>query len=187
MSDAEHWDGRWAEAGPPGDPEPWLVRAADLLPSSGRAVDLAGGQGRNALWLAGLGLDVTVVDVSAVGLERARSTAEQRGLHLSTIQRDLPLEGAPPGPWDLAVIVRYLDRALLAGLPAVLAEGGLLAFSQPTVVNLERHEHPTERFLLAEGEMASLVDAIDGLEVVALFEGWTPEGTHEAQLLARRS
>ncbi|MEO1063980.1 MAG: methyltransferase domain-containing protein [Actinomycetota bacterium] len=186
MSDAEHWDGRWADADPPGDPEPWLVRAADRLPSSGQAVDLAGGQGRNALWLAGRGLDVTVVDVSAVGLSRAEATAEERGLALTTLRRDLPTEGPPPGPWDLAVIVRYLDRPLLAALPSVLADAGLVAFSQPTVVNLERHEHPREQFLLAEGEMASLVDAIDGLEVVELFEGWTPEGTHEAQLLARR-
>ncbi len=187
MSDAEHWDVRWAEAGPPGEPEPWLVRAAHRLPTSGRAVDLAGGQGRNALWLAARGLDVTVVDVSAVGLERARAAAAARGLALSTLQRDLPTEGAPPGPWDLAVIVRYLDRELLAGLPAVLADGGLVAFSQPTVVNLERHEHPREEFLLAEGEMASLVERIEGLEVVELFEGWTPEGTHEAQLIARRA
>jgi SAM-dependent methyltransferase len=187
VSDAEHWDGRWADADPPGNPEPWLVRASDRLPATGRAVDLAGGQGRNALWLAERGLDVTVVDVSAVGLERARSAATARGLTLETLQRDLPAEGAPPGPWDLALIVRYLDRELLAGLPAVLADGGLVAFSQPTVVNLERHEHPRAEFLLAEGEMEELVAAIDGLEVVDLFEGWTPEGTHEAQLLARRS
>ena len=187
MSDAEHWDGRWAKADPPGDPEPWLLRAADRLPTTGRAVDLAGGQGRNALWLVGRGLDVTVVDVSAVGLERARSAAAARDLTLSTLQRDLPAAGPPPGPWDLAVIVRYLDRELLAALPAVLADGGLVAFSQPTVVNLERHEHPREQFLLAEEEMASLVAGSDGLEIVELFEGWTPEGTHEAQLLARRS
>ena len=83
-----------------------------------------------------------MVDVSAVGLERARTAAAARGLTLSTLQRDLPVEGAPPGPWDLAVIVRYLDRDLLAGLPSVLADGGLVAFSQPTVVNLERNEHP---------------------------------------------
>ena len=186
MSEAEHWDARWADADPPGEPEPWLVRAADRLPTAGRAVDLAGGQGRNTLWLAERGLDVTLVDVSSVGISRALAAADGRGVRISTMQRDLPVEGAPAGPWDLAVIVRYLDRELVAALPEVLAPDGLLAFSQPTVVNLERHEHPRAEFLLAEGEMAALVGGIDGLGIVDLFEGWTSEDTHEAQPLARR-
>jgi SAM-dependent methyltransferase len=186
MSDREHWDGRWADAEPPGDPDPWLPELDALLPRSGRAVDLAGGQGRNALWLAARGLDVTVVDVSPVGLERAADAAAERGLRLSTAVRDLPTEGPPPGPWDVALVVRYLDRDLVRAVPATLAPGGLLAFTQPTVRNLERHEHPRAEFLLGEGEMAELAASLDDVDVIELTEGWTAQGTHDARLVVRR-
>lgn len=186
MSDREHWDGRWADADPPGDPDPWLPELDALLPRSGRAVDLAGGQGRNGLWLAERGLDVTVVDVSPVGLERAMTAAAARGLHLTTEVRDLPVDGPPEGPWDVAVIVRYLDRELVRAVPAVLAPGGLFAFTQPTVRNLERHEHPRAEFLLGEREVAELASSLDDVDVVEATEGWTPQDTHEARLLVRR-
>ncbi|MEM9033583.1 MAG: methyltransferase domain-containing protein [Actinomycetota bacterium] len=185
-SDQAHWDGRWAEAEPPGDPDPWLPELDEMLPRSGRAVDLAGGQGRNSLWLAARGLDVTIVDVSPVGLVRASAAAAERGLELATEARDLPADGPPPGPWDVALIVRYLDRDLVRAVPSVLSPGGLLAFTQPTVTNLERHDHPRAEFLLGMGEMAALADELDDVEVVQLTEDWTPQGTHEARLVIRK-
>jgi 2-polyprenyl-3-methyl-5-hydroxy-6-metoxy-1,4-benzoquinol methylase len=70
MSDADRqkWDARYAQpAAAPRDPEPFLLELDHLLPRSGRALDVAGGAGRNAIWLARRGLDVTLVDISAVG------------------------------------------------------------------------------------------------------------------------
>lgn len=58
---------------------------ADLVP--GRALDLACGEGRNALWLAEAGWTVTAVDFSAVAIGRARGVAEQRGSRPSCSSR----------------------------------------------------------------------------------------------------
>lgn len=185
-SERERWDRRWAEAEPPGEPDPWLAELDAVLPRTGRAVDLAAGQGRNALWLAARGLEVTVVDVSPVAVERAANAATERGLALATEVRDLAAHGPPPGPWDLAIIVRYLDRDLVRAVPSVLVPGGMLAFTQPTVTNLERHEHPRAEFLLGAGEMATIAAQLDNVDIVQLTETWTHHGTHEARLVARR-
>ena len=56
-------------------PGPVLVESGDLLPDSGIVLDVAGGTGRNALWLAAAGLTVTLVDVSEVALDIARTEA----------------------------------------------------------------------------------------------------------------
>jgi tellurite methyltransferase len=66
----------------------------------------------------------------------------------------------------------------------VLAPDGLLVFAQPTRSNLQRHPHPSARFLLEDGELPRL---LQGLEVVSYSEGWTDEGRHEARLVASRS
>ena len=73
MSEKPNWDERYARGDHPGpDPDPFLARMAtyidEFLPHRGRALDLAGGAGRNAVYLAGLGFEVTLVDVSRAGL-----------------------------------------------------------------------------------------------------------------------
>ena len=89
----------------------------------------------------------------------------------------------PAGPWDLIVCVDFLWRPLLAALPTALAPGGLLAIAHPTRSNLLRHDRPGPRHLLEDGELPGLVGA---LELLRFEEGWTPEGRHEARLVARR-
>ena len=182
--DRAKWDARYREARPcTAEPSPFLRSLEEVLPRKGRALDVAGGDGRNALWLARRGLAVTVADVSGVGLERARDRASAEGLALDTVCVDLESEPLPAGPWDLVVSILYLQRSLFAAFAEVLAPSGLLVFLQPTVTNLERHPKPPRPFLLENGELARLVQ---GLEVVSLTEGWTEDGHHEARLLARR-
>lgn len=176
--DRARWDAAWAGA-PAREVSPWLRSLDGLLPRVGRALDVAGGPGAEAAWLAARGLAVTLVDVSPVALALARA----REVRVHTEARDLEAAPLPEGPWDLVVCLNYLQRALFAQWAQVLAPGGWLVFAQPTVRNLERHAKPSARFLLGEGELATLVR---GLEVVSLAEGWTPEGRHEARLVARR-
>ena len=191
--DRTRWDAKYRERGPTsGEPDPFLLEAARLppgLPTAGRALDVAGGAGRHALWLARRGLDVTVCDVSPVGLDLAAAAAAEAGLELSTRLLDLeeqPLPTPPPstaGGWDLILCFHFLHRPLFAAIPAALSPGGLFLFCQPTRKNLERHPHPSARFLLEQGELARLVPP--GLEVVHLEEGWSERGRHEARLIAR--
>lgn len=164
------WDDRWkarAKAALESAHHPLVERAG---PGPGRALDLAGGAGRNGAWLAANGWDVTVCDGSQQGL----ALAARRGL--ATCHRDLEESGLPPGPWDVIVCVDYLQRGLFASFREVLAPGGRVLFSQPTTTNLERNPRPSARFLLGPGELDAL---IEGYRVLHRFEGWTG-GRHEA-------
>ncbi len=165
------------------EPSHSLTDLDSLLPTSGRAVDLAGGAGRNAIWLAGRGLDVCVADVSEVALQLAEVRAAEAGVSIATQRLDLETNPFPPGPWHLIVCVHYLWRPLFDIFPAVLTSGGTLVCIHPTRTNLQRHAKPPERFLLEDGELPRLVQH---LEVVHYEEGWLAEGRHEAVLVARR-
>ena len=182
--DRARWDARYrrGEEGA-GAPSPFVLAAAEHVPRRGRALDVAAGAGRNGLWLASRGLDVCLVDISPVGLGLAEERAARAGLRVRTVAADLEREPLPPGRWDVVVWTSYLQRSLFPAVRAALAPGGLWIFAHPTARNLERHPRPSRRFLLAPGELAGEVGA---LEVLVLEEGWTAEGRHEARLLARR-
>lgn len=169
------WDARWrdrADAALAAPHHPLVERAGA---GPGRALDLAGGAGRNGAWLAEKGWDVTVCDGSSEGL----ALAARRGL--ATCHRDLEALGLPPGPWDVIVCVDYLQRALFAQFRDVIAPGGRVIFSQPTVTNLERNPRPSRRFLLEDGELAGL---LGDATVEHLAEGWN-KGRYEAHAVFR--
>jgi tellurite methyltransferase len=187
QADREKWDARYLREGPESTvPSAFLTSLDGLLPRRGRALDVAGGAGRNAVWLARRGLDVTLVDISAEGLVIASSAASQAGVSLSLVASDLEENDLPGGPFDMILSCYFLRRALFSAFAAALAPGGLLVYQQPTRSNLERHPRPPAGFLLDDGELPSLVQ---GLEVVRYDEGWFGEGAdsrHEARLVARK-
>jgi SAM-dependent methyltransferase len=186
--DRERWNARWRErAGELENESAFLEAAAAQLPARGKALDLAGGAGRNAIWLARRGLDVTLVDVSDVALDKAEARAKRLGVanRMKFLRLDLaePLPFAPL--FDLVVVVHYLDRHRRDTFAELLHDGGLLAAANPTVTNLERNAHPSERFLVERGELAHWVLGL-GMELVATREDWTDEGMHEASVIARK-
>lgn len=185
MSDADRqrWNARYQEGAGAREPSAFLRSLDALLPRTGRALDVAGGVGEDARWLARRGLDVTLVDVSEVALTRAGQVAREAGVTLGLERLDVEEQALPSGPHDVVLCLNYLWRPLFAAFPPLLAPGGWLVFAQPTRANLQRHAHPSARFLLEEGELLGLVQ---GLQVVSLTESWTDEGRHEARLVARR-
>ena len=104
-------------------PNAFLVEAvAGLRP--GKALDVGMGQGRNAIYLAGLGWEVTGFDVSAEGLERAQEQARAGGLavtavHLADVEFPFGLE-----QWDLIVIVHALEKRSVHRVHDALRPGG---------------------------------------------------------------
>lgn len=182
-SDRDRWNARYRDEAPSDDPAPFVVSLDALLPRQGRALDVAGGGGRHALWLARRGLEVTLADVSDVALDRAARRARAEGLSLATVRVDLEVDPLPAGPWDLVLCTYFLHRPLLAALPGALAPGGLLVVAHATRTNLERHRRPGPDHLLEDGELPALVR---GLEVLSSEEGWLESGRHEARVVARR-
>ena len=86
------------------EPNDFLAEQAHRLPR-GRVLCLAEGEGRNAVWLAGQGFDVTAVDASGVGLHKARRLAAERGVEIRTIHADLATFAIEPDAWDVIVSI----------------------------------------------------------------------------------
>jgi SAM-dependent methyltransferase len=191
MSDTDRakWNARYHEGAyaerlhPTALLEEWLSR----LPR-GRALDVACGAGRNALFLAAAGYEVDAVDISREALERARRrAAAARSLRVHWLEADLETLALPDGPYDLIVMVRYVNRPLLPRLIERLAPGGHLLWEQH-LLTAEPVAGPTDpRFRVAPGELPS---AAGDLEVLMHREGSIvdPDGRRVAlaQLVARR-
>ena len=136
---AEEWDERYtADRQWSAEPNRLIAELLTGLPP-GDAVDLAAGEGRHALWLAGLGWRVTAVDFSGAGLARGQA---QPGAHAVTwVQADVLGWTAPPGSLDL-VLVAYLHvgaddtRALLTRAVGWLRPGGRLLVLGHDVENI---------------------------------------------------
>lgn len=137
MSEADRrkWDERY-RAGAYADrehPTALLAEWEPVLPR-GRALDVACGAGRNSLFLAATGRwCVDALDISAAGLERARQAAAARGLEIRLIEADLdgdPRDVLPAGPYDVIVLVRYVNAELLRPLLERLGPGGVLLCEQ---------------------------------------------------------
>jgi len=186
--DRERWNAKWRErAGELETQAPFLGEHAHLLPSRGKALDIAGGAGRNAIWLARRGLDVTVVDISDVALDKAERRAASANLAAKMKFMRVDLDGELPfAPlFDLVLVFHYLNRARRDDYAALLHEGGILVAAQPTVTNLERHASPSRQYLADAGELEAWARTL-GMDVLVAREGWTVEGRHEAAVIAKR-
>jgi SAM-dependent methyltransferase len=131
--DRRDWNARYAASDLVWGAEPNRFVAAELedQTSPGRALDLACGEGRNAIWLAEGGWTVTAVDFSDVAIERARELAERRGVEVEWLREDLASYEPPVGAFQL-VLIAYLQipgvelRGVLAHAVAALAPAGEL-------------------------------------------------------------
>ncbi len=170
--DADDWDTRYTGsdllwgAGP----NRFLVEQAEALGwTPGRALDLACGEGRNAIWLAGQGWEVEGVDFSGVAVERARALAAERGVEATFTVADVVAHQPPAEAFDL-VLVFYLQlpeelrRTVLSRAAAALAPGGTLLYVAHDRANLDGgHGGPRDPAVLATAE--EVAGELDGLDV----------------------
>ena len=140
----EHWDRKYA-----GTEQLWAAtpnrsfaaEAVGLPP--GRALDLACGEGRHAIWLAERGWQVTAVDFSGVAIARGRARAEQRQVEVDFVCSDLLDFEPEPGSFDL-VLVLFLQlpanerRLVLSRAAAALSPGGTFLLVGHDLDNLEK-------------------------------------------------
>ena len=184
VGDRDRWNAKWADAGrgtTHGSSLVELVRP--WLPDSGTLLDVAGGGSDDSWHFAQLGLAVTVVDVSNIGLAQARQRGSADELVITTVEADLELDPLPSGPFNAVTVANYLQRDLFPVMVDRLTANGVLGVVIATESNLERHEHPRREFLLAPGELPSLVPE---LELLHHSEAWRSNGRHEAHVVARR-
>jgi SAM-dependent methyltransferase len=112
-------------------PNRFVAQEFQLVPPRGRALDLACGEGRNAIWLAKLGWIVTAVDYSAVAVERARQLAAAQHVAVEWVEADVTTYVPAAGAFQL-VLIAYLQvpeadrRAVLAHAASALGVGGTL-------------------------------------------------------------
>jgi SAM-dependent methyltransferase len=176
--DREAWDARYASEQLVWGAQPNRFVAEILGPRepAGRALDLACGEGRNAIWLAKRGWQVTGVDFSRVAIERAGRLAEDAGARVVWVCADVVASDPPPGPYAL-VLISYLQvpaperRRVLARAAAALGPDGELFLIGHALRNLaEGTGGPRDPSVLWDPEQLAgeLRDA--GLEVVRCEE-----------------
>ena len=169
----------------------WLTDNADLLPrptvhsDALRAIDVACGNGRHALWLAAAGLATEAVDRDADAIARLREEALRRGLEMDARVEDLERPGASLGHerYDVIVVFRYLHRPLFAALRTALRPNGLLIYETFTVGQAVRGKPSNPAFLLNHHELPTLVAP---LQVMREREG-EYDGAMVAAVVARKN
>ncbi|WP_262063321.1 class I SAM-dependent methyltransferase [Streptomyces sp. STR69] len=163
--DAAGWDERYrgSELVWKAEPNRFVEEELAGLKPPGRAVDLAAGEGRNAVWLAEQGWEVDAVDFSAVALEKAEQMAAGRGVRLHTVRTDLTAWAPPEATYDLALIA-YLHlpwpemAQVLPRAATVVRRGGTLLLVGHDAANPEHgHGGPQDpRVLYGAGQVADL-------------------------------
>jgi SAM-dependent methyltransferase len=150
---------------------------------SGRALDLACGSGRNALWLAERGWSVTAVDGSEVAIELLRKRAEERGWEIDASVADLEKGFViERGSWDLIAMCYYLQRDLFEPAKAGVRPGGLVL----AIVHIPQPGFEDSRFSLPAGELAT---HFQGWQILHSYEGPPEDPAHKrwvAEIVARR-
>ena len=119
------------------EPDPFLLTAYDefispLYAKGGAALDIAGGLGRHAIWLAELRWKVTVVDISEVAFQKAKDKAEERDVKIDFLVRDLRQFDPGREKFDMVLVFFYLQRDLFPLLLNSLKPGGLLVYKTYT-------------------------------------------------------
>jgi SAM-dependent methyltransferase len=171
---ARDWDSYYSVSRGPDGPAPLLVEAAGVLPA-GRALDLACGAGRNAVYLARLGWEVVAVDSSRVAIARLRRRTA--GLPVDARVADLVKAGFAIEPlgYDLVCDFYYLQRDLFPSIREGVRPGGAFAGA----IHLEGS------FAMRPGELR---EEFAGWKILHYSEG-VEEGRRKraARILARRA
>ncbi|MGC4890912.1 class I SAM-dependent methyltransferase [Micromonospora sp. DT227] len=169
--DSSAWDERYANASGlvwSAEPNRFVVESVSGL-SPGSALDVAAGEGRNAVWLAGQGWRVNAVDFSAVAVERGRELAAARGVTVDWRVADVTAYRPVPGSYDL-VLISYLHlpaadfAGVLAAARSALRPGGTLVVVGHDLANLDAGTGgPQDPSVLLTPE--AVVDGLAGLRI----------------------
>jgi tellurite methyltransferase len=128
-SDQRRWDKRFEKKGFAlgKEPNPFLKKHIHFLPG-GKALDIATGEGRNAVFLAQHGFEVEAVDISGKGLRKAQQLAREKGVKINTFAVDLDRFQIEEERYDLIANFYFLKRRLIPKIRKGLKGGGKVIF-----------------------------------------------------------
>ena len=179
----KRWNEKYRES--PGswlEPDPFLLRAfAEFVhprfPAGATALDLAGGAGRNAIWLAQKGWKVTLIDISEIGIEHARQKAGALASHVHFVVDDLTRFTASQTQFDVVMVFFYLERGIFPEIVKAIRPGGLLIYKTHTLEQMKLAGGPKNpTHMLASGELLQLAK---GLHVLHYREQIAEKATTE--------
>jgi tellurite methyltransferase len=166
------------------EPAEIVVENVDILPV-GRALDIAMGEGRNAVFLAKKGFVVDGVDLSEVAIRKAKRLAHESKVEIVTINADLNTYQIKPETYEVILNIQYLQRSLIPQIKRGLKRGGVVVFENQTVDQLKLPGSSGIRrdYLLNPGELKELfkefkilhyTETNDGKEAVARLVAMKP-------------
>jgi len=167
----ERWDAKHTAEHEPGEPAAFLRQIFHIGPweiQPGRALDIATGKGRNALFLAEKGFTVDAIDISAVGLQQAQRQAEKQGLTLNLIQADLASFEFPDSAYDLILNINFLLRPLVPKIKNALRPGGYIIFDTYLIDQQDLGHPRNPAYLLNHNELLNL---FRGFRILCYQEG----------------
>jgi len=169
-------------------PSTWFQWHASLVRPGTRVLDLACGQGCNAIAAARRGATVVAVDADRDRLQDAEAAARKIGVVIEWVQADLTNDPLPAGPFDVVMQFNYLHRVRLPDFLAAVKPGGYFSAEAFLEQQRELGWGPTsDEHLLKRGELWSLVrpyEIVLAREVLEVLDGRTRA---VASVLARRS
>ncbi|MBF0455435.1 MAG: class I SAM-dependent methyltransferase [Magnetococcales bacterium] len=164
------WDERYAKGDKKPIADPFLTENRHLLPSRGRALDVACGLGGNALFLAKVGLQVEGWDFSSKAIAQLQQEAQQQEVVLSAEVRDVVEQPWPKKRYDLITVSRFLDRSLTLSMVEALKPGGLLFYQ--TFVQWKVGERGPKDLAYRLGKNELLTLFVPALSLVFYREEW---------------
>lgn len=160
---------------------PFIQDHVDLLPK-GPVLDLAMGEGRNGVFLAAKGYQVTGIDISEEGLKKAQALAAEHGVTLKTVVADLDTYEIPPNTFDVIICTYYLQRDLFPKIAAALKPGGMALIETFTLDHLQYQPRFNKAYLLLPNELLTM---LPGLRVIHYQEVDTGQAAF-ASILAQK-
>jgi tellurite methyltransferase len=183
------WDKKYSEGSHSSlQPDPFLVTAYEEFLSAaspGLALDVAGGVGRHAIWLAQRGWRVKLMDISEVGVKQAEENAKRSGTagSISSEVGDLnTMHDLGRQQYDLVAVFFFLQRELFPALAAAIKPGGHLIYKTYTAEQQRFTGGPNHPMFLLEPN--ELLHAFPSMRVLHYHE--TIQGRGVAELVARK-
>ena len=154
LKDKEKWDCKYAvpEYITSKEPVEWLKDHKGLLRGKGLALDIASGEGRNAVFAAEQGYQTLAIDISSTGLKKAHALAEERGVTIETRIVDLDDWEIRQNAFDLILCFNFLDRRIFPAIKNTLKPGGLIFYETFTIDYL-KHSNFKREWVLEHNEL----------------------------------